>query len=337
MDWDFVRNVTSMRLMAELAADYGMPLRACLDGTEIEERDLLDPAVVVSARQELRLITNLVEHLGRVPALGIEAGRRYHFTAFGALGFAMVSCPNVLSALDVALRYFHLTFAFTRFVVQQVGENTHLVIDDSTLPEAVRAFVVERDSAALVTVQRDLFATRPVFRELYFSFPLPESVGTYEDFYRVRPVFNAASNRAVLNTEALLEPLPQANEFARQAAEDQCRAMLARFQTRIGLSARVREQLISQGGEIPDMDAVAQTLCMTPRTLRRRLLDENTTFLKLRDEVRCALAEELLAERVLSVEQIAERLGYADPTSFIHAFKRWRGATPLAYRMQYKK
>ncbi|WP_024302447.1 AraC family transcriptional regulator [Pseudogulbenkiania sp. MAI-1] len=337
MDWDFVRNVTSARLMAELGADHGLPLRTCLDGTEIKEQDLRDPAVLISARQELRLITNLVRHLGHVPALGIEAGKRYHFTAFGALGFAMVSCPNGLSALEVALKYFHLTFAFTRFAVQQVGDQTHVLIDDSTLPEEVRAFVVERDTSALVTVQRDLFPARPALSELYFSFPAPESVGAYEDFYRVRPVFDATSNRAVLNTEALLEPLSQANELALQAAEDQCRSMLDRYQTRIGLSAKVREQLILQGGDIPDMDTVARTMCMTPRTLRRRLLDENTTFLKLRDEVRCALAEELLAERVLSVEQIAERLGYADPTSFINAFKRWNGVTPLSYRKKYKK
>ncbi|WP_373875756.1 helix-turn-helix transcriptional regulator [Pseudomonas juntendi] len=71
---------------------------------------------------------------------------------------------------------------------------------------------------------------------------------------------------------------------------------------------------------------------MTPRTLRRRLIDEDTTFLKLCDEVRYALAREFLREYVLSVEQISARLGYIDPTSFIKAFKRWTGETPLSYR-----
>jgi AraC-like DNA-binding protein len=331
-NWDFVRSVTSMRLMAELGSDHGLSMRQCLVGTGIREQDLHDPTVVVSAGQELRLINNLVKQLGQVPAFGIEAGKRYHFTAFGALGFAMVSSPNMLSALEIAIRYFRLTFAFTRFSLEPHGENTHVVIDDSTLPDELRAFLVERDSSALVTVQRDLFSARQALRELHFSFPEPEHVDFYEDFYGVRPVFDASSNLAILGTEALMEPLSQANALAVKAAEDQCVGTLNRYQARGGLSAKVRERLIRQAGPMADMDSVAGTLCMTPRTLRRRLLDENTTFLKLRDEVRCALAEELLSERILSVEQIADRLGYADPTSFINAFKRWTGDTPLSYR-----
>ncbi|WP_414703931.1 helix-turn-helix domain-containing protein [Pseudomonas sp. UBA2311] len=48
--------------------------------------------------------------------------------------------------------------------------------------------------------------------------------------------------------------------------------------------------------------------------------------------MRYALAREFLREYVLSVEQISARLGYIDPTSFIKAFKRWTGETPLSYR-----
>lgn len=332
MDWDFVRSVTSMRLMAELGTDHGLPLQTCLDGTGIKEHDLRDPSVVVSARQELQLITNLVEHLGHIPTLGIEAGKRYHFTAFGALGFAMVSCPNALSAMDIALRYFHLTFAFTRFSVSQHGDHTHVTIDDGAVPDSLRAFVVARDTSALITVQRDLFPVKPALIELHFSISDPVTIDGYEDFYRVRPEFNAPTNLAILNTEALMEPLTQANELALKAAEDQCRKMLERYRARAGWSAKVRELLISHPGNMPDMDTLAASLCMTPRTLRRRLIDEGTTFLKLRDEVRYALAKEFLCECVLSVEQISDRLGYVDPTSFINAFKRWTGETPLAYR-----
>jgi AraC-like DNA-binding protein len=33
----------------------------------------------------------------------------------------------------------------------------------------------------------------------------------------------------------------------------------------------------------------------------------------------------------LSVEEVATRLGNAEGSSFIHAFRRWTGLTPLAY------
>ncbi len=41
---------------------------------------------------------------------------------------------------------------------------------------------------------------------------------------------------------------------------------------------------------------------------------------------------ELLATAQLSVESVAERMGYAETASFIHAFKRWTGSTPGKYR-----
>lgn len=79
-EWDFVRSVTSMRLMAELAADHGMALSASLVGTGVTQKDLDDPSVIVTAQQELRMVRNLVEHLDHVPALGMLVGSRYHFT-----------------------------------------------------------------------------------------------------------------------------------------------------------------------------------------------------------------------------------------------------------------
>jgi len=331
-EWDFARSVNSMRLMTDLGVDCGLSVNTCLAGTGITEQDLHDPSVIVSADQELRLIRNLIRHLGHVPGLGIEAGKRYHFTAFGALGFAWVSSPNARSAMDVTLRYFHLTFAFTRLDVQDHGDETHVTIDDSSLPADVQAFIVQRDSAALVTVQRDLFSSRPALLRAYFTRPEPEDVQVYETFYGVKPVFGAVSNKAILNRAAVMAPLSQGNALALKAAEEQCAALLDRHKSRIGLAAKVRDHLVRSGAHIPDMDDVASALCMTPRTMRRRLLEDGTTFLKLRDEVRLALALELLSGLALSVEQIAERLGYSEPTCFINAFKRWTGQTPLLHR-----
>ncbi len=52
--------------------------------------------------------------------------------------------------------------------------------------------------------------------------------------------------------------------------------------------------------------------------------------------VRLALADEYLAGPRLSIDQIANRLGYAESTSFINAFRRWHGVTPHAYRLSHR-
>jgi AraC-like DNA-binding protein len=335
--WAFSRNVTSMRLMAELAADHGVSIPDSLAGTRVKERQLADPEQAVTADQELRLIRNIVERLDHVPALGIDAGARYHFTAFGVLGFALVSSRTLRSALDVALQYFHLTFAFTRFLLEETDFETCVVLDDAEVPEEVARFVVERDVTALVTVTRDLYTLGPILRALRFRHLPSADLALYQKRFGLKPGFGCDRNVAVLDRSQMERPLPQANELTFQAAIDQCRRLIESRKARRGLASMVRDRMLPVSAKMPTMEVVADDLCMTARTLRRHLLDEGTTFAELRDEVRLTLADEFLTGPRLSIEQITDRLGYAETTSFINAFKRWRGCTPHAFRLKGQK
>ena len=82
------------------------------------------------------------------------------------------------------------------------------------------------------------------------------------------------------------------------------------------------------------MEQLAATLHISSRTLRRRLDEEGCHFRLLLDEVRQTLAEELLATGGLTLEEIAERLGYGEVSNFIHAFKRWKGLAPRRYQRE---
>lgn len=68
------------------------------------------------------------------------------------------------------------------------------------------------------------------------------------------------------------------------------------------------------------------------RTLRRRLAGEGVAYEGLVDEVRSTLAEELLKVTSLSLEEVAQRLGYSEPPAFTRAFRRWHGMPPSVYR-----
>ncbi|MDQ8037618.1 MAG: helix-turn-helix domain-containing protein, partial [Pedobacter sp.] len=68
------------------------------------------------------------------------------------------------------------------------------------------------------------------------------------------------------------------------------------------------------------------------RSLRRQLSQQGHSFRALLDEVKQQKAEALLQDRRLSVEAIAQQLGYAESAAFIHAFQRWTGSTPAAFR-----
>ncbi len=80
------------------------------------------------------------------------------------------------------------------------------------------------------------------------------------------------------------------------------------------------------------MGAVAGQLAMSTRTLHRRLQGEGTTFQRVLDTTREALARHYLANPDLSAAEISFLLGYADASSFYRAFHDWTGSTPERVR-----
>mgnify|MGYP001765995728 CR=1 FL=1 len=328
----WTRSVSSMRLLVDLGAAHGLSAAATLAGTGVRERDLDDPTALVLPEQELRTIRNLVTGLPTIATLGIEAGLRYRFTTFGMLGFAMAASRDTGEALALALRYFALTFAFTRFLVTTTAAETVVTVEIDDVPEDLRPFVLARDCAALLRVRADLDPVAGPVIELAFGFPAPRDTAAFRPLLGLEPLFGRPATTLRLASADLTRPLATADPVARAAAEEQCRLLLERRHARTGIAPMIRHRLSRDSRRMPTMEAVADALCTTVRTLRRRLEDEGTTFTALRSEVRRALAEELLSATDLSIEAIAERLGYAEPTSFINAFKAWNGTTPYAWR-----
>ena len=90
--------------------------------------------------------------------------------------------------------------------------------------------------------------------------------------------------------------------------------------------------LLSSG--YPTIDKVARLLHSSPRSLQRRLRQEEITYTELVSRCRFKEAQRLLTESEDAVQDIAARLGYADPSSFGRAFLRWTGTSPRHYRRQ---
>lgn len=96
---------------------------------------------------------------------------------------------------------------------------------------------------------------------------------------------------------------------------------------------RVRAELIPvEGGGYPNLEQVAERLHLSSRSLKRRLLAQDTTFLQLLKDSRLRDARQLLEHSAMSVQAISERLGYTNPANFSRAFQRWTGEAPSVWR-----
>jgi len=262
--------------------------------------------------------------------LALEAGRRYHLTIYGIWGFALASSPTVRDALAIGSQLVDLSFTFCTLQVEEDERELRLCLDDRDVPGDVRPFVVVRDLAGLRTIATEITHGVDLVR-LSVRVPEPHDVSPHVDHFGVRPEFDAPRNVAVLDAATLDLPLPQADELTAALTERQCRELVERRRSRTGVAGLVRDELVRTPGEMPDADTVALRLAVSERTLRRRLADEGTSFRTLVEEVREALAEELLSTGSLTVEQVARRLGYAETASFTHAFTRWKGVSPRSW------
>ncbi len=111
----------------------------------------------------------------------------------------------------------------------------------------------------------------------------------------------------------------------------ECEALITRLPTSDDWLARTTAALArAHAGTIPTAALVARQLAVSPRTLRRRLADNGTTFGQLRSSVALELAQAYLA-RGLSTAETAYALGYAEPRAFFRAFKGWTGSTPRQF------
>jgi AraC-like DNA-binding protein len=79
-------------------------------------------------------------------------------------------------------------------------------------------------------------------------------------------------------------------------------------------------------------NALARSLGVSARGLRRSLQSEGQTLLMIGDELRMERARQLLTHSELSIKEIAETLGYSEASAFHRAFRRWTGESPLRYK-----
>lgn len=332
--WDFCRSVTSAQILVSLGLDHGATLAALLRDTGLDQRSLENPETVVEASSELTVIRNLLAELPNVAGLGLLAGERYHFSAYGIWGYALACSPSARKAVELSQAYQELTFVFSGFTVKEEGDFARLVFDNSDVPADIALFSIEREIHAAMLILRELAGTSLGPEWVRFQHVRPAHAELYDKFFQGKIEFSAACNELIFPRRVLDEPRSVGNVATSSLLDKQCSELLAKRTARRGVSGKVRDILLRQRPMTMDMELVAENLYMTSRTLRRKLEAESTSFRQLVDEIRLTLAEEMLSGTRLSVEQIAERLCYADASSFSQAFKRMSGKTPGVLRKQ---
>jgi len=326
---------TGVVVLAGLLSEGGIDPQPLLADAGLDPGILHAQGTAISLERELAFVHAALAR-SPWPDLGLRAGLRHHFALFGAWGLAMVSSPNLLSAIRVGLQHMDLVHTYLRWTFRADGERAVLEFRARADLRGLEVFFMERDIAAAVTLVGDLLGARPSLDSLEFPYPAPEWREAYRPVFDGPVVFGTRRGRITLDPDLLARPLPQANPVTAAAAERHCAALLERMHDAGPLAEQVRGRLLRARGMFPSQADMAADLHISERTFRRRLGQEGLSFRGLRDEVRRELAETYLKDTGLSLAEIAQRVGFSDAANFSHACRRWFGCAPGALRHRHR-
>ena len=310
----------------------GFGRQDCLRGTGILVSQLEDENVRMTLQQQLAFYRNTLELTGD-RLIGLKLGEPFIPQRYGLFGYALLSAATFRHALILVENFGALTFSFFTLKFGVSGRQAWFSISE---PPPIEQQLVD------LYLDRDLSAAKVDFSEVMGrAFPLEEVYLThdghgqqqaYRDYFGSDVQFSADDGRFVFSSSILDDPLPQSDpEFSRHL-QQQCQMLIAKMTTQGRFVDDVRMLVLARPGYFPDIDYVAEKLGISTRTLRRRLKEEGSSYRELLDEIRFSLAREYLGRTDLPVEEISVLLGYTESGNFSHAFRRWSGDSPSAWR-----
>lgn len=319
---------TNVRHHLSAMRKRGHTAKALLAGTGIVASQLDDPGYLVSMQQCHALVANMLRLSGD-PALGFEIGLQTELADLGIVGYAMSSAATMGQAINIWVQYGNspVGFPFTLRMIEPVTKGGWGVAASPIgISGAVYRFYVEETLALGLRLGPMLLGQPMELDELALAYSAPAHRQRYEELFACPIRFDAAETRILARGPRLSTPTHGGNPEVRELCIRHCRQLLREINRGGELSARLRAALRARGS-IPSLEEAAASLAMSPRSLRRHLRNEQTSFQKVLDEFRCDLAQEYLRAGMMPTKEVAYLLGFSHADSFRRAFKAWTGQT----------
>ncbi len=314
----------------EVAQSLGLDPYRMLKRVGISPSLLADPEHRIPSLAAIRLLNDSAHESG-CESFGLLMAEMRALAGLGAVGL-LARCQNDLGEVieTVVCNQRFLSEVLVFELVE--GDPTTLRADTASEADVplrqARELTLGIFHRALVT----LFGSGWQPQAVHFLDPEPRDTSVHSRLFRCPLVFGSAFNGFQFARETLAAPNPAADPGLARYAREYLEKLLAELPGR---------SLVEQAGEtlrllLPSgrgtLEQVAAQLDQQPRALQRILADAGTSFAALLNEVRRDLAVRHLDEGALPMAVIAERLGYATPSSFSRWFFTEFGVAPAAWR-----
>ncbi|MEP7300520.1 MAG: AraC family transcriptional regulator [Caldimonas sp.] len=321
--------------VADMFAAEGLAVEDLFDLAGLDFATLNDPAMRFLI-DDVSLLWELAVARSGKATLGLSRELTLTFGNFDVVAYAMLTCQTLLEGLERLARYMNVVSDAATFVLTPAAGGCWLELGHLGGERPVPRQRVEFGMLTVLThcswiTGRDVQALA-----VEFVYPDPPDPRSHVEGFRCPLRFGQGANRALLRTADLALPLSGRNATLATVHEELAERRLDALQG-ARTSHLVRELIAARAaGSGLSREGVAAALNISSRTLQRRLEEEGTSFLQLRDDTRRELAQRYLREPgSSSLSRVAELLGFEDQSNLFRACKRWFGESPGRYRARF--
>jgi AraC-like DNA-binding protein len=321
--------IQAMQLI-ELVGRWNVSPEDLLAPVGLSKEDVSDPA----GRLPLPVVEKLISRaraLTGEPGLGFYLGLQMRVSSLGYVGFAAMTSATIRDAIEIGVRYTPTRTTALGLRLHTDGPMASIVIEELADLGSARDVILLWLMVGISQIGEMLTGKR-LGGTVDVAAPEPSYFARFSDVVAGRVRFNQPMHQLVFDAATLDLPLVLRDPAALQLARQQCERELNALGFSQSLSAGVRRVLLAEDRGFRALEEVARRLGVSTRTLKRKLAGEGTSFSQILDEERRERALLLVHSPELSLEQVAERVGYTDLANFTRAFRRWTGTTPAAFR-----
>ncbi|MCD6062079.1 MAG: AraC family transcriptional regulator [Moraxellaceae bacterium] len=308
------------------------------DPVELMGRFQITPAMLANPDSFLpfRHLNGLLEASAQLldcPDFGLRLSRQQGLEVLGPVAVVARSAGSIAQALQAIADYLPLHSPALRLSAAFLS--TDLVKFSYEILEPRLAETRQVSELSLgIGLQTLKILAGPEARPAAVFFPHAPllDAGFYRDFFGCRVQFGQASSGMLMPFGLLAQSIADADSATHRLARQYLDSMVPPgAQQRFGdyVSHLVRRLL--PAGQCT-LAAVATQLCISMRTLQRRLDNEGLLFDELVDRERRDLAAYYVSTSRMPLSQVTGLLGYTEQSTFIRAFRRWFGVTPREFR-----
>lgn len=267
-------------------------------------------------------------------APGLAIGSLVQPRHVGVMGYVVLASNNLGEALLAYQRYERLFYGMDLAEVSMEGSDVEIrwrrdIASLGQLADSV-------GMAALITFLRRQVENSPPPSRITFINAVPDDpaeIAAYETFFGCPVHFGDTYTRVCFPASYLAIPMPHSDPGLRALLDRQAQALLLALPDSDAFDRALQQVMLKL---LPENSAtlprMARELHVSVRTLQRRLDVRSLTWQQLLDRTREQLARQYLADRSLTLGDIALLLGFSEQSAFNRAFRRWTGQTPARMR-----